>query len=68
LRAADNITAMPPAAAKAPFDYLFALVVGLIVIGVSFKVEPSTTRYIVLGVGILMAITVLLVALRPTRH
>jgi hypothetical protein len=58
---------MPPAAAKAPFDYLFALVVCLITVGVSFKVSPPETRWIVFAVGVAMGVTVLLAALRPTR-
>jgi protein-S-isoprenylcysteine O-methyltransferase Ste14 len=59
---------MPPAASKAPLDYLFALVVCAVVVGVSFKVEPSETHWIVFGVGVGMAVAVLLAALRPTHN
>jgi NADH:ubiquinone oxidoreductase subunit H len=59
---------MPPAASKAPFDYLFALVIALITVGVSFKVEPAETRWIVFGVGVGMAVAVALVALKPSRQ
>jgi protein-S-isoprenylcysteine O-methyltransferase Ste14 len=58
---------MPPAASKAPLDYALALVICLITIGVSFKVEPSETRWIVFGVGVVMAVAVAAVALRPNR-
>jgi general stress protein CsbA len=58
---------MPPAASKAPFDYVLAMVICLITIGVSFKVEPTETRWIVFGVGVAMAVTVAAVALRPNR-
>jgi hypothetical protein len=59
---------MPPAASKAPYDYLFALVVALITVGVSFKVEPPETRWIVFGVGVAMVVAVAFVALKPTRE
>jgi uncharacterized protein (DUF983 family) len=58
---------MPPAASKAPFDYLFALVVCAVVVGVSFEVQPSETRWIVFAVGAVMAVAILLAALRPVR-
>lgn len=58
---------MRPAAVKAPMDYLFALVVCLIVIAVSFAVEPPETRWIVFGVGCVMAVAVLAAAARPVR-
>lgn len=58
---------MRPAGVKAPFDYLFALVVSLIVVGVSFAVEPPETRWIVFGVGCVMGVAVLGAALRPVR-
>jgi hypothetical protein len=58
---------MPPAASKAPIEYLFAFVVALVVMGVSFKVAPSETRWIVFAVGAVMAISVALAALRPSR-
>jgi protein-S-isoprenylcysteine O-methyltransferase Ste14 len=59
---------MPPAASKAPIEYLFALVVCLITVGVSFKVAPSETRWIVFTVGVIMAVAVVLAALRPSRN
>jgi hypothetical protein len=59
---------MPPAASKAPLDYLLAIVICLITIGVSFKVEPPETRWIVFTVGVVMAVAVLLAALRPVRR
>ena len=58
---------MPPAASKAPFDYLFALFVCAVVVGCSFAVKPPETRWIVFGVGIFMGVSVLLAALRPSR-
>jgi uncharacterized protein (DUF983 family) len=58
---------MPPAASKAPVDYLFALVICAITIGVSFAVKPPETRWIVFAVGCVMAVAVILAALRPTR-
>jgi protein-S-isoprenylcysteine O-methyltransferase Ste14 len=58
---------MPPAASKAPLDYLFALVVCAVTIGVSFDVEPSETHWIVFAVGVVMAIAVVLAAARPSR-
>ncbi len=59
---------MPPAASKAPLDYLLAMVISLITVGVSFKVEPSETRWIVFAVGVLMVVAVLAVSLRPSRR
>jgi uncharacterized protein (DUF983 family) len=58
---------MPPAASKAPYDYLFALVVCAIVVGVSFEVQPPETRWIVFAVGVVMAVAILLAALRPSH-
>jgi F0F1-type ATP synthase membrane subunit c/vacuolar-type H+-ATPase subunit K len=58
---------MPPAASKAPIDYLFAFVVSLIVIGVTFFVKPADTRWIVFAVGVVMALGVVVAALRPSR-
>jgi protein-S-isoprenylcysteine O-methyltransferase Ste14 len=58
---------MPPAASKAPIDYLFALVVSLVVVGVSFLVKPAETRWIVFAVGVVMGVAVLLTALRPSH-
>jgi uncharacterized protein (DUF983 family) len=59
---------MPPAASKAPLDYLFALFVCAVVVGVSFEVKPNETHWIVFGVGIVMALAVTLAALRPTHN
>jgi hypothetical protein len=58
---------MPPAASKAPTEYLFALAVCAVVIGCSFAVSPPETRWIVFAVGVVMGVSVLLAALRPTR-
>jgi hypothetical protein len=58
---------MPPAASKAPVDYLFALVICAITIGVSFAVKPAETKWIVFAVGCVMAFAVILAALRPSR-
>jgi diacylglycerol kinase len=62
-----NIRPMPSAASKAPKDYLFALVV-CVVVAVSFKVSPSETRWIVFTVGVLMGVAVLMAAVRPSRN
>lgn len=58
---------MPPAAKKAPFDYLFAVVVCLVVIGTSFAVEPAETKYVVMITGIVMLIAVVAVAVKPDK-
>lgn len=58
---------MPPAAKKAPLDYLFAIVVSLIVIGTSFLVEPPGTKYIVMITGVVMLVTVLAAAAKPEK-
>lgn len=58
---------MRPALFKAPLDYAMALAVGAIVIGVSFAVKPPETEWIVFGVGVVMFVSVLAVALRPSR-
>jgi hypothetical protein len=58
---------MPPAASKAPLDYLFALAVCAVVVIVSFWVQPSETRWIVFGVGIFMGVSILAAAAKPTR-
>ncbi len=50
---------MPTAAKKAPLDFLFAIVVCLIVIGTSLLVDPPETKYVVLITGIVMLIAVL---------
>ncbi len=59
--------AMPPAASKAPAEYVFAIVVCLVVVGVSFRVDPAETRWIVFATGVVMAVTVVAAALRPSR-
>jgi hypothetical protein len=59
---------MPPAASKAPLDYLFALFVAVVTVVVSFKVEPTETRWIVFGVGVAMAVAVAAAAARPVRR
>ena len=58
---------MQPAAKKAPFDYLFALVISLCPLGMSFVVTPDETRWVVFAVGVVMTVTVLGAALRPVR-
>jgi hypothetical protein len=58
---------MPPSASKAPIDYLFAFVVSLIVIAVTFFIKPPETRWIVFAVGVVMAVSVAATALRPSR-
>ena len=56
---------MPPAASRAPREFLFALVCCAVPILVSFKVDPPETRWIVFAVGCVMAVAVLAAALRP---
>jgi hypothetical protein len=58
---------MPPAAKKAPLDYLFAIATSLFTIGTSFLVEPPTTKYIVMITGIVMLIAVLAAAAKPEK-
>ena len=58
---------MPPAAKKAPLDYLFAIATALFTIGTSFLVEPPTTKYIVMITGIVMLIAVLAAAAKPQK-
>jgi hypothetical protein len=58
---------MQPAAKKAPFDYLFALLVSAFVAGGAFLVEPSSTKWIVFAVGVVMLLSVLAAAARPVR-
>ncbi|MDQ6838853.1 MAG: hypothetical protein M3137_11110 [Actinomycetota bacterium] len=58
---------MPPAVKKAPLDYLFAIVVALIVIGTSLVVDPPTTKYIVFLTGVVMLIAVLATAAKPDK-
>ncbi|MHB1533021.1 MAG: hypothetical protein ACYC1D_00100 [Acidimicrobiales bacterium] len=57
---------MPPAAKKAPADYLFALFVSAAPIVGSFVVTPSETRWIVFSVGVVMVLAVLFAATRPS--
>ncbi|MGI8750771.1 MAG: hypothetical protein ACR2MN_00340 [Acidimicrobiales bacterium] len=59
---------MPPAAKKAPLDYLFAIATSLFVIGTSFLVEPPTTKYIVMITGVVMLIAVLAAAAKPEKE
>lgn len=58
---------MPPAAKKAPFDYLFALVVCATPVGTAFLVDPPTTRWIVFATGVVMTLSVLAAAARPSK-
>lgn len=58
---------MPPAAKSAPYDYLFAIVVCLIVIGTSFLVKPDTTKYVVMITGVVMLVAVAAAAAKPDR-
>ncbi|MDQ2726727.1 MAG: hypothetical protein M3Y91_02425 [Actinomycetota bacterium] len=58
---------MPPAAKKAPLDYLFAIATSLFVIGTSFLVEPPTTKYIVMITGAVMLVSVLAAAAKPEK-
>ncbi|MDQ6783660.1 MAG: hypothetical protein M3063_09500 [Actinomycetota bacterium] len=58
---------MPPAAKKAPLDYLFAIFVGLFVFGTSFVVDPPATRYIVMITGAVMLLAALGAAARPDK-
>ncbi|HET9691896.1 MAG TPA: hypothetical protein VFP61_12155 [Acidimicrobiales bacterium] len=56
---------MVPAVVKAPLDYLFGLAIAALAIGTSFDCDPRSTGWIVFGVGVLIAVTVLAAALRP---
>lgn len=58
---------MPPAAKKAPFDFLFAFAVSVFVIATSFAVKPDTTKYVVMITGIVMLISVAAAAARPDK-
>jgi hypothetical protein len=60
-----NLGFVQPAFAKAPLDYLFALVVSALAIGLSFLCDPRTTGWIVFAVGCIMALSVLATGLRP---
>jgi hypothetical protein len=59
---------MPPAAKRAPWDYLFAILVSATVVGTSFVVEPPATKYIVMITGIVMLIASLAAAAKPERR
>jgi hypothetical protein len=56
---------MQPAFSKAPFDFLFALAVSALAIGLSFLCDPRSTGWIVFAVGCVMAVSVLAVGVRP---
>lgn len=56
---------MQPAAAKAPLDYLFALVVSALAIGLSFDCDPRSTGWVVFASGVVMALAVIGAGLRP---
>jgi hypothetical protein len=58
---------MPPAAKRAPLDYLFAILVSATVLGTSFVVEPPATKYIVMITGAIMLITSLAAAAKPEK-
>ena len=58
---------MPPAASTAPLEYGFALLVAVVVMVASIKVDPTETRWIVFAVGAVMAVTVLAAAMKPSR-
>ena len=52
----------------APGELLFALLMAVSPIVGSFWVDPDVTKWIVFGVGCLMSLAVILVALRPVRR
>jgi hypothetical protein len=54
-----------PAARKAPYEYLLALVIAISPVAGSFVVKPDTTRWIVFGIGAAMVLAVLVAAARP---
>jgi hypothetical protein len=58
---------MRPAATKAPVEFLFAFAVCATVVGLSFLVKPATTKWVVLGCGIGMLVSVLIAAVYPVR-
>jgi hypothetical protein len=58
---------MKPAALKAPLDYLFAFVVSVATVALSFLCDPRSTGWIVFAVGVVMTISVLAAGLRPVR-
>jgi drug/metabolite transporter (DMT)-like permease len=52
----------------APGELLFALLMAVSPIIGSFWVDPDVTRWTVFGVGCLMSLGVVLVALRPVKR
>ena len=58
---------MRPAASKAPFDFLLAFAISVVVIATSFAVKPATTEWVAFGVGVAMALGVLIAAAKPVR-
>ena len=56
---------MVPAALKAPLDYGFAMAVSVMAIAFSFWCDPRSTGWIVFGVGVIMAVSVLAAGARP---
>ena len=56
-----------PAISKAPLDYLFALAISAGAIIGSFFVKPAETEWVVFGVGVVMTLSVLLAAAKPTK-
>jgi hypothetical protein len=61
------LTAMPPAASRAPGEYLLALLFAASPIVGSIWVTPSETRWVVFGVGVFMVVSVLLAAAKPIK-
>jgi len=58
---------MAPAASKAPGEYLLAILMAASPVIGSFWVTPPVTRWIVFAVGVVMLVSVLMVAAKPTR-
>ncbi|MST34444.1 hypothetical protein GHK86_17170 [Acidimicrobiaceae bacterium USS-CC1] len=58
---------MPPAASKAPVDYLAAAAVGILVMVVTIWVQPAGTRWVVFAVGALILLSALAAGARPSR-
>jgi hypothetical protein len=58
---------MRPAILTAPLEFLFAFAISALIIGTSFAVKPSSTMWVVMGVGIAMAIAVAVAAVKPVR-
>ncbi|MDA8047686.1 MAG: hypothetical protein M0Z30_21050 [Actinomycetota bacterium] len=53
---------------EAPGEILFALLMAVSPIIGSVWVTPETTKWIVVGVGVVMTVAVLLIALRPVKN